>query len=95
MNLSKEAVEKIAHLARLEFDEAALKDMQQSLERVLDWMEALNAVDTHGVEPLIHVSPVKNGFRADEAKQELTRKQALANGPDVNETYFKVPQVLD
>jgi Asp-tRNA(Asn)/Glu-tRNA(Gln) amidotransferase C subunit len=36
-----------------------------------------------------------NNFREDEGKVTLDRAKALALGPDTNETYFKVPQVIE
>ncbi|MEY3855190.1 MAG: hypothetical protein RIS68_1204 [Bacteroidota bacterium] len=95
MKVSKEDVARIAHLARLELKPEKVEDMQESINKVLDWMEALNAVDTHGVEPLVHMTSAINHFREDVAKQELPRQKALALGPDANEAFFKVPQVIE
>jgi aspartyl-tRNA(Asn)/glutamyl-tRNA(Gln) amidotransferase subunit C len=95
MKVSHEDVKKIAHLARLEMPEAKIEEMQDSINKVLVWMEALNSVDTTGVEPLVHMTSALNHFREDEAKITLDRKKALALGPDTNETYFKVPQVIE
>ena len=95
MKVSQEDVKKIAHLARLEMPETKIEQMQDSINKVLVWMEALNSVDTSNVEPLVHMTPALNNFREDEAKVTLDRAQALALGPDTNETYFKVPQVIE
>ena len=95
MKVSQEDVKKIAHLARLEMPESKLGEMQDSINKVLVWMEALNSVDTSAVEPLVHMTPALNNFREDEAKITLDREKALALGPDTNETYFKVPQVIE
>jgi aspartyl-tRNA(Asn)/glutamyl-tRNA(Gln) amidotransferase subunit C len=95
MKVSKEDVIKIAHLARLDLQESNVAEMQDSINKVLDWMEALNAVNTTGVAPLAHMTSALNHFREDEAKSSLTREQALALGPDTNEQYFKVPQVIE
>ena len=95
MKVSQEDVKKIAHLARLEMPETKIEQMQDSINKVLVWMEALNSVDTSNVEPLVHMTPALNNFREDEVKVTLDRAQALALGPDTNETYFKVPQVIE
>ena len=88
-------MKKIAHLARLEMPESKIEQMQDSINKVLVWMEALNSVDTSNVEPLVHMTPALNNFREDESKVTLDRAKALALGPDTNETYFKVPQVIE
>jgi aspartyl-tRNA(Asn)/glutamyl-tRNA(Gln) amidotransferase subunit C len=95
MKVSQEDVKKIAHLARLEMPESKIEQMQDSINKVLVWMEALNSVDTSNVEPLVHMTPALNNFREDESKITIDRAKALALGPDTNETYFKVPQVIE
>lgn len=95
MKVSQDDVIKIAHLARLELNPDKIVPMQDSINKVLDWMEALNAVDTSNVEPLVHMTSALNHFRADVAKKELSREKALSLGPDTNEKYFKVPQVIE
>ncbi len=95
MKVSKEDVVKIAHLARLDIKDAGVAEMQDSINKVLDWMEALNAVDTQNVAPLAHMTSALNHFRVDKAVSSLTREKALALGPDTTEQYFKVPQVIE
>jgi aspartyl-tRNA(Asn)/glutamyl-tRNA(Gln) amidotransferase subunit C len=95
MKVNKKDVEKIAHLARLELNAEKMEEVQSSINKVLDWMEALNQVDTTGVEPLVHITPAINQFREDIAIQNLERSKALKLAPDANEQYFKVPQVIE
>ena len=89
MKVNKEDVEKIAHLARLELNPDKIEEVQTSINKVLDWMEALNQVDTTGVEPLVHITPAINQFREDVAIQNLDRQKALNLAPDANDQYFK------
>lgn len=95
MKVSKDDVVKIAHLARLDLHESDVLDMQDSINKVLDWMETLNTVNTTDVAPLAHMTSALNHFRDDVAKLSLSRAQALALAPDTNEQYFKVPQVIE
>ena len=95
MKVNKEDVLKIAHLARLELNPNEIEPMQESINKVLDWMEALNAVNTDHVEPLVHMTPAMNQFREDVAKLDLPKEKALSLGPDTNKQYFKVPQVIE
>jgi aspartyl-tRNA(Asn)/glutamyl-tRNA(Gln) amidotransferase subunit C len=95
MKVNREDVIKIAHLARLELNPDKIEEVQTSINKVLDWMEVLNQVDTTGVEPLVHITPAINQFREDIAVQNLARQTALNLAPDANEEYFKVPQVIE
>lgn len=95
MKVDREALQKIAHLARLEIQSAEEADLLSSLNGVLTWMEQLNEVDTTGVEPLTHISDETNVLRDDVVGNHLPREQALANAPQHDERFFEVPKVLD
>ena len=95
MNIDKETLEKVAHLARLELDPSMEKDMLQDLEEILNWVEKLKEVDTEGVAPLTHMSFEKNALRPDESKRELSKEAGLTNAPAHDGNHFLVPKVLD
>ncbi|MCB0794819.1 MAG: Asp-tRNA(Asn)/Glu-tRNA(Gln) amidotransferase subunit GatC [Flavobacteriales bacterium] len=96
MKLDDEQLDRIAVLARLDLSdpkrrEQAVKDMQ----RVLDFVEKLNEVDTDGVEPLVFLTDEVNRLREDEAISTITKEEALKNAPVKDSDYFKVPRVVD
>lgn len=95
MKIEKETVDKIAHLARLEFDEKAKEGIINDMNNMLAFVNKLNEVDTTNVEPLIYMSDEVNVLREDEVKQEITQAQALKNAPQKDSDYFKVPKVID
>ena len=95
MKVDHETLHKIAHLARLEVRPEEEADLLQSLNGVLTWMEQLNEVDTTDVEPLTHISTEVNALRNDVAGDHLSREQALANAPQHDSQFFKVPKVLE
>ena len=95
MQLSIETLQKIAHLARLEFEEEGAEKMMADLSRILDWVEQLNEVDTEGVAPLTHMSAEQNVLREDVAEEPLALERALFNAPKKDSHYFRVPKVLE
>lgn len=95
MKVDVNTVKKIAHLARLEFDEAGLEKMKQDMTQILDWEEQLNEVDTEGVEPITTMSSEVNVMREDVEGEHLTHEQALSNAPHRDSDYFRVPKVLE
>ena len=95
MKITKETVEKIAHLARLDINPTEAAAMQTDLTKILNWMEQLNEVDTEGIEPLTHMSSEVNVLRKDEAKNTLSREAGLKNAPEQTEEYFTVPKVVE
>jgi aspartyl-tRNA(Asn)/glutamyl-tRNA(Gln) amidotransferase subunit C len=94
MNIDKDTLHKIAHLARLEIRPDEEAAMMAKLEGVLNWMEQLNEVDTAGVEPLRHMTMETNKFRDDEARLDISRAEGLSNAPKHDGTYFRINKVL-
>ncbi len=95
MKITKEVLDKIAHLARLELNEADAEKMMQDMSAILTWVDKLNEVDTTGVEPLTTMSTEVNAFREDIAENKFTLDQALSNAPSKEGNYFSVPKVID
>lgn len=96
MKIDDRTLDRIAELARLDLsDPAARAAMLQGMQRVIDFVEQLNAVDTAGVEPLIFLSEGQDVLRDDVAVQEITKQEALSNAPVKDSDYFKVPKVVD
>jgi len=88
-------VRKVARLSRLELTEAEIKEFTGQLSAILDYMEKMNELDTTGVEPLAHCLPINNVFRQDEAGESLGTEKTLANAPQRDGEFFKVPKILD
>lgn len=95
MHIDKATVQKIAHLARLEYSEQEEEALVKDLNKILDWMDKLNEVDTSQVEPLTHMSMELNVFREDGVGQHLDHKKALLNAPKKDSDYFRVPKVIE
>ena len=93
--ITEDTLRKIAHLARLEFDEKDKDKLLAEMNGILAFVEKLNEVNTDGVEPLTTMSHEVNALRKDEVKPHLDRDEALANAPDRNEEYIRVPKFLD
>jgi aspartyl-tRNA(Asn)/glutamyl-tRNA(Gln) amidotransferase subunit C len=95
MKIDLNTVKKIAHLARLEFDEEGAEKMKKDMTQILDWEEQLNEVDTEGLEPITTMSSEENVLREDVVGEHLTHEQALLNAPQRDSDYFRVPKVLE
>jgi aspartyl-tRNA(Asn)/glutamyl-tRNA(Gln) amidotransferase subunit C len=95
MKIDKETVDKIAHLARLEFEnESKKEEMIKEMNNMLGFIDKLNELDTSNVEPLIYMSDEVNVLREDEVRVEITQEEALKNAPKKDSDYFKVPKVM-
>ena len=88
-------VRNVAKLSRLELTEAEVEEFTGQLSAILDYVEKMNELDTAGVEPLAHCLPVSNVLREDSAKESLGTEKVLANAPQRDDEFFKVPKILD
>jgi len=92
--LSIDAVRHVAKLARLSLDDARLGKLTGELESILGYIDKLAEVDTSNVEPMAHALPVHNVFREDVPQPALPLDQVLANAPESDGPFFRVPKVI-
>jgi len=97
MQLSKDEIQHIADLARLDLSEEELETYGGQLTEVLNYIEQLREVDTSGVEPMAHVAGVENVLREDEKEEwnEREREEALNQAPELEAREVKVRRVLE
>ena len=94
MEVNDALVDKLANLARLQFDDAEKSAIKNDLQRMIQFVEKLNELDTTGVAPLLHMSDNINALREDEVKGSISREEGLQNAPLKDEQFFKVPKVI-
>ena len=95
MAITRQELEHVALLARLELDPAHEAKLIEQVGRIVDYVAKLNALDTSRVEPLSHIGEGNNVFREDVPRPSLPREAALANAPAQAQGCFRVPPVLD
>ena len=88
-------VDYVSVLSRLRLPEEERARMALELERITDYMEVLNHLDTSGVEPMSHVFPVHNVFREDVVTNGDERDAMLAGAPEAKDGAFVVPKTFD
>lgn len=94
MEVNDALVDKLAHLARLEFDEKEKAAIRKDLQQMIGFVEKLNELNLDGVAPLLHMSEEVNRLREDEVKGQITREEALKNAPEHDGEFFRVPKVI-
>ena len=95
MRLTKQDIESVAYLSRLELSEEEKEKFTGHINRLLENFEKLQELDTDNVEPTSHVIPVYNVFRKDESRPSLPADEIVSNGPQVAENCFVVPRVVE
>ena len=92
--ITKEQVRHVALLARLSLSEEEIEHFTADLQSILRHVDKLNELNTEGIEPTSHALKLANVFREDVVKESLSNEMTLANAPDSEDGYFKVPAIL-
>jgi aspartyl-tRNA(Asn)/glutamyl-tRNA(Gln) amidotransferase subunit C len=95
MSVDQAAVRRIAHLARISLDEVEVAQMQGELNAILAFVDALEAVDVEGVEPMTSVIPMKMRLREDVVTEGGAPGAVTRNAPLTEDGFFLVPKVVE
>jgi aspartyl-tRNA(Asn)/glutamyl-tRNA(Gln) amidotransferase subunit C len=95
MSITREDVDYVANLARLQLSPEETESLVSDMNQILEHMETLEEVDTSDVEPLEHVIDLEYRLRDDKAEKPLPHEDALKNAPDADSDYFRVPKVIE
>lgn len=93
--ITRDEVEHVARLARLRLTDEERETMTSHLDAILGYMDKLNALDTAGIEPTTTVIPMDSVMRDDAVRPSLSQEEALANAPDREEVFFRVPRIIE
>jgi aspartyl-tRNA(Asn)/glutamyl-tRNA(Gln) amidotransferase subunit C len=94
MKITKETIEYVAHLARLELGPQEIELYTQQIDSILEHMDALNSVNTDGIEPTSHAVPVECVLREDMARDSFSVDDSLKNAPDRTGSFFRCHPLL-
>ncbi|HSM01391.1 MAG TPA: Asp-tRNA(Asn)/Glu-tRNA(Gln) amidotransferase subunit GatC [Acidimicrobiia bacterium] len=88
-------IAKVARLARIGLTPEELAQYEEQLQVILEHAARVQALPTDGVAPTAHPLPMVNAFREDQVEPTLDRDEVLAQAPDIEGPYFRVPPFLD
>ena len=91
MAITRDEVLHVARLARLALTEEEISKFQEQLSAILDAVGKVSELDLSEVEPTAHPLELSNVWAADEPRPSLPVEDALANAPDREDGYFRVP----
>lgn len=85
----------MATLARLDLTPDEQEQLAGQLDRILEYMDKLNELDTDGVEPMSHAVDVVNVLRPDRAVNEPRTQALLSNAPARDDDFLSVPKIIE
>ena len=95
MDITRQTIEHLCHLARLDDNMAQDDTLIRELEKILSYMQTLHQLDTSQMEPLSHVLAVENVFFEDGEYPSMPRAQLLRSAPQTKDGYYVVPRAVE
>jgi len=95
MSLTLEQVRRVAHLARLDINDAEAETTLGHLNGIFTLIEAMQAVDTCGIEPMAHAQDVGQRLRDDRVTEADRREAFQAVAPETEAGLYLVPKVIE
>lgn len=93
--LNEDTVRHVAELAKLHLQSGEVARFGAQLSKILGYVAKLSELDTQDVEPTTHPIALATALRADEVRPSWPSEEALANAPERDNGFFRVPKVLD
>ena len=92
--IDDETIENVCILAKLSLSDEAKEKAKEDMQKMLDYVEKLDELDTDGVEPLSHIFGDQNVFREDVVTNGDNKEAMLANAPKAKEGQYQVPKTI-
>lgn len=92
--ISDEMIEYVGILAKLELSDSEKQQAKLDMEKMLDYIDKLDELDTTGIEPMPHIFKSKNVFREDIVTNGDGRDNTLKNAPQIKDGMFVVPKLI-
>ena len=92
--IDADLVRHIGRLSRIELTEEQVQTFGRQLASIIDYFDKLQELETSEVEPMAHALEMHSVFGEDTLRESLTPQQALANAPQRDGDFFKVPKVI-
>ena len=92
--ISREEVSKVAELAKLKLNKEQIDNHATQIEKILDYINQLEKIDTNNVPCTTRAIEVINNFRSDIKEQYKNRDDILNLAPSREDDFFKVPKII-
>lgn len=93
--ITNDDVRHLAHLSSLQMSDAEVESLRADIEKIINYINQLDELDTDGVEPTYQVTGLQNVWRNDEIiDSSVSRQQLLALAAEQSDNCVKVPKVL-
>lgn len=94
MLMEDKEIRYLAHLARIRLTEQEIERLKADLSQLLEYVGQLKELNTDDVPATYTILPAYNRFRKDEITPSFPKEKSLANAPEQQADFFRVPRVI-
>ena len=95
MSISRDKIEQVAWLARIQLEESEKEALESKLSDILGMVDQLQAADTDGITPMAHPLDATQRLRPDEVTETNQRERFQAVAPETKDGLYLVPRVVE
>lgn len=95
MSISRDKIEQVAWLARIQLEESEKEALESKLSDILGMVDQLQAADTDGITPMAHPLDATQRLRPDEVTETNQRERFQAVAPEIQDGLYLVPRVVE
>jgi len=93
--ISEQEVRHVADLGKLALSDQEIQRLGRELNRILEYFQQLQELDTDQVPSTSHAIQMENVYRSDQVTASLGVEEAVSNAPDRADEFFRVPRIIE
>ena len=95
MSINKDEIKYLSLLSRMDIDKNEIKDVEEKLSKIIDFVDQLQTISTDDIEPMAHPLNQSQRLRVDEVTETNDRENIQKNAQQIEKGMYLVPKVID
>lgn len=95
MSINKDEIKYLSLLSRMDIDKNEIKDVEEKLSKIIDFVDQLQTISTDDIEPMAHPLNQSQRLRMDEVTETNDRENIQKNAQQIEKGMYLVPRVID
>lgn len=95
MSVNKDEIKYLSLLSRMDIDKNEIKDIEEKLTKIIDFVDQLQTISTDDIEPMAHPLNQSQRLRIDEVTETNDRENIQKNAQQIEKGMYLVPKVID
>ena len=95
MSINEDEIKYLSLLSRMDIDKNEIKDIEEKLSKIIDFVDQLQTISTDDIEPMAHPLNQSQRLRMDEVTETNDRENIQKNSQQIEKGMYLVPKVID